>query len=178
MNKRLELKQEAFSLAFTDGGPDHNISFLNVMVSWLAFFIISGSDTLIVARTAPTQSWTNPVERLMYVLNLALSNCALAREIMGEDFEKNMKKCNSMASVRKMAKQLDSTNLVATEVSSAHVHVTANVVANASSSGVDIATTSTEARLSGALLVVTGVHQSEEDFDLSQEFTEIELVTI
>jgi hypothetical protein len=143
VNKRLELKQEAFLLAFIDGGPDHSISFLNVMVSWLAFFIMSGSDTLVVARTTPTQSWTNLAERLMSVLNLVMSNCALAREIMGDDFGKSMKKCNSMASDRKMAKQLDSTNLVATEVCSAHSHVTISVVANASSSDVDIATTST-----------------------------------
>ena len=104
VNKRLELNREAFSLAFTDGALDHNISLLNVMVSWLAFFIVSGCDTLVVARTAPTQTWTTRAERLMFVLNLALSNGALAREIMGEDFEKNMKKCNSMGSVRKMAK--------------------------------------------------------------------------
>jgi len=38
----------------------------------------------------------------MSVLNLALSNCALAREPMDDEFEKNMKKCNSMKSVRKL----------------------------------------------------------------------------
>ncbi len=95
-------------MAFTDGGPNHNISFLNVMISWLAYFIISGSNSLIVARKAPTQSWTNPAERLMSVLNLALSNCALSRKLMGDEFEKNMKKCNSMTSVRKLADKLDS----------------------------------------------------------------------
>jgi hypothetical protein len=41
----------------------------------------------------------------MPVLNLALSNCALARKIMGDEFEKNVKKCNNMGSVRKMAEQ-------------------------------------------------------------------------
>jgi hypothetical protein len=78
------------------------------MISWLAYFIMSGSDSLIVARTTPTQSWTNPAERLMSVLNLALSNCALSRKAMGDEFEKNMKKCNSMTSVRKLAEKLDS----------------------------------------------------------------------
>jgi hypothetical protein len=144
VNKRLELNREAFSLAFTDGGLDHNISFLHVMVSWLAFFIVSGFNTLVVARTAPTSSWTNPAERLMFVFNLALSNCALAREIMGENFEKNMKKCNSMARDRKMAKHLDSTKTVAIEGYGAHVHKVSSVVANASSSGVNTATESTE----------------------------------
>jgi hypothetical protein len=103
INKTAERKPEAFVIAFTDGGPDHNISFLNVMISWLAYFIKSGCDSLVVGRTAPTQSWTNPAERVMSILNLALSNCALAREAMDDEFEKNMKKCNSMTSVRKLA---------------------------------------------------------------------------
>ncbi len=103
VNKRLGTMPDACTLAFTDGGPDQNISFLNVMVSWLAYFIVSGCDSLVVGRTAPTQSWTNPAERVMMVLNLAVSNCALSRDNMGDEFEKKMKKCNRMASVRKMA---------------------------------------------------------------------------
>jgi hypothetical protein len=42
----------------------------------------------------------------MSVLNLALSNCALSRKLMGDEFEKNMKKCTSMTSVRKLADKL------------------------------------------------------------------------
>jgi hypothetical protein len=109
MNKKMGKKPEAFVMVFTVGGPDHDISFLNVMISWLAYFIIGGCDSLVVGRIAPTHSWTNPVERLMSVLNLALSNCALSRYLMGDEFEKEMKKCNSMTSVRKLAKKLDST---------------------------------------------------------------------
>jgi hypothetical protein len=48
----------------------------------------------------------------MSVLNLALSNCALARQGMGDEFEKNMKKCNNMGSVQKMAAKIDSGALV------------------------------------------------------------------
>jgi hypothetical protein len=103
INKTVERKPEAFVIAFTDGGPDHNMSFLNVMISWLTYFIISGCDSLVVGRTTPTQSWTNPAERVMSVLNLALSNFALAREPMDDEFEKNIKKCSSMTSVRKLA---------------------------------------------------------------------------
>ena len=107
INKRVNTKTYAFVTVFTDGGPDHNISFLNVIISWLAYFIINGCDSLVVARTSPTQSWTNPAERVMSVLNLALSNSALAREVMDDEFENHMKKCNSMASVRKMAARLE-----------------------------------------------------------------------
>ena len=68
---------------------------------------MNGCDSLVLGRTAPTHRWTNPAERVMFVLNLALSNCALARQLIDLYFEKNMKKCKSMESVRKMAEELD-----------------------------------------------------------------------
>ena len=105
INKTVERKTEAFAIAFTDGGPNRNISFLNAMISWLAYFLTSGCDSLVVCRTAPTQSWTNLAERVMYVLNLALSNRALAREPMDDELEETMKKCSSMTCVRKLAKK-------------------------------------------------------------------------
>ena len=72
---------------YTDGGPDHNVSHWSVIVALLAGFLLSGSDTLVVARTAPTQSWTNPAEHVMSTLNLGLYGVALARDEMDEDFE-------------------------------------------------------------------------------------------
>jgi hypothetical protein len=92
MNAKNGKVPDAFVLAFTDGGPDNNISFLNVIISWLGYFILGKCDLLIVARTSPTQSRTNLAERLMSVLNLALSNCALSQEPTSEEFEKIMKK--------------------------------------------------------------------------------------
>ncbi len=56
MNSSNGNTNDAFVLAFTDGGPDHNISFLNVLISWLGNFILGKCDFLVVARTAPTQS--------------------------------------------------------------------------------------------------------------------------
>ena len=101
-------KPNGLQMIYTDGGPDHNISFLNVSIAWLAYFILSRCDKLIVGRTAPTQSWTNPGERVMSVLILAMQNCALGRKLMDEDFEKNMSRCGSMTFVRKLAEKLDS----------------------------------------------------------------------
>ena len=43
-------------MIYTDGGLDHNISFLNFNIAWLAYFLLSRCDTLIVGRTTPTQS--------------------------------------------------------------------------------------------------------------------------
>jgi hypothetical protein len=54
-NKKIGQKSEAFVMVFTDGGPDHNISFLNVLISWLAYFFIGGCDSLVVGRTTHTQ---------------------------------------------------------------------------------------------------------------------------
>ncbi len=61
-----------FAMIYSDGGHDHNVSFYNFIMSWLAYFTLSGHDILIVARTAPTQSWTNLAEHVMSVLNLAM----------------------------------------------------------------------------------------------------------
>ena len=82
MNTNVNRKHGAFVLACTDGGPDYNISFLNVMIFWLRYFILSKCDFLIVARrTALTQSWTTHAERLMSILNLALSNCVYPEKL-------------------------------------------------------------------------------------------------
>jgi hypothetical protein len=61
-------------------------------------------DTMVVMRRAPTQSWGNPVERVMSVLSLGLQRVALAREVMAkENFEDTFKKCKGMSAVRKAA---------------------------------------------------------------------------
>ncbi len=54
--------------------------------------------------TAPTQSWGNPVERVLSVLNLGLHGVALARKEMDdEEYEKTFKTCNGLSVVRKIA---------------------------------------------------------------------------
>jgi hypothetical protein len=107
LSLRKDAMPNGLEMIYTDGGPDHNISLLNVNIAWLAYFLLSRCDTLIVGRTTPTQSWTNPGERVMSVLNMAMQNCALGRELMDDDFEKHMTRCNSMSSVRKLTKKLD-----------------------------------------------------------------------
>jgi hypothetical protein len=90
-------------ILYTDGGPDHNCKHTSVRLGLLALFLELDLDTMVVMRTAPTQSWGNPVERVMSVLNLGLQGVALARQDMAEVYEKDFKKCNSMSSVRKVA---------------------------------------------------------------------------
>jgi hypothetical protein len=89
----------------TDGGPDHNCNHLSVRMSWLGYFLQSGMDMLVVHRAAPTQSWTNPAERVMGPLNLAMQNMALARKKMDDSFEDAMRRCHGMSAVRVLQEQ-------------------------------------------------------------------------
>jgi hypothetical protein len=59
-------------LMFTDGGPYHNCKHLSVQTALIAMFLLGGMNTMVVLRTAPQQSWTNPAERIMSILNLGL----------------------------------------------------------------------------------------------------------
>ena len=96
---------DAFAvILYTDGGPDDNCKHISVRLGLLALFMELNLDTMVVMRTAPTQSWANPVERVMSVLNLGLQGVALARDTMPDEYEKDFKKCLGMTDVRNAAK--------------------------------------------------------------------------
>lgn len=88
-------------LRFTDGGTDQRNNLESVKCS--SIFGELDLDMLVHARCAPGQSWTNPAERIMSVLNLGLQNCALERQCGDEQTEKQFRKCNSMADIRSAA---------------------------------------------------------------------------
>ena len=87
---------------YSDGGPDHRITYLTVQLSLLAFFLDRDLDMLIAARTAPYQSFRNPIERCMATFNLGLQFVSLMRAEMSEENEKAIKKANSMAKIREV----------------------------------------------------------------------------
>ena len=87
-------------LLYSDGGPDHRVTYLSVQVSLIALFIKHNLDYLCAARTAPCHSWRNPVERIMSVLNLGLQCVGLMRKKMDDKFEDEATKCNSLAQLR------------------------------------------------------------------------------
>ena len=72
-------------IIYTDGGPDHNNKHTSVRLCLLALSLDLDLDTVVVMRTAPTQSWANPVERFMSALNLGLQGVALERCEMEKD---------------------------------------------------------------------------------------------
>ena len=84
---------------YTDGGPDHNLT-RGVQLSVVALFLNLDLDFMCVSQTCPYQSWRNPVEWIMSILNLGLQCIGLMHEKMDENFEKLSSRCNSLADLR------------------------------------------------------------------------------
>lgn len=72
--KMLENKEDVPNclILFSDGGPDHRITYHAVKLSLIILFRRLDLDFLAAGRTAPGHTWLNPAERIMFVLNLAV----------------------------------------------------------------------------------------------------------
>ena len=90
---------------YSDGGPDHRVTYLSVKVALIALFVKLNLDYLCAARTAPYHSYRNPVERIMSILNLGLQAVALARQKMPDEMETEAARCNSLKTLRKVAER-------------------------------------------------------------------------
>ena len=84
---------------YSDGGPDHRLTYLSVQLSLIALFIKLDLDVLIAGRTAPSHSWANPVERVMSVLNIGLQSVGVMRAKVGDNLEKALVKCSSLKEI-------------------------------------------------------------------------------
>jgi hypothetical protein len=72
---------------YSDGGPDHRLTYISVQLSLIALFLNLNLDFLVACRTAPNHSWKNPVERgVMSLLNIGLQCVGLMRAKMSDDF--------------------------------------------------------------------------------------------
>jgi hypothetical protein len=60
---------------------------------------------LVAVRIPPSNSWKNPVERLMSVLNLGFQSVGLMRSNLHDDIERKLRSCNSMNQVRNLAEK-------------------------------------------------------------------------
>ena len=90
---------------YTDGGPDHRLTYISVQISLICLFKKLDLDFLCAARTAPYQSWKNPVETLMSIISLGLQSVGIARIAVGVDNEAELAQCNSMSQIRKLAQR-------------------------------------------------------------------------
>ena len=84
---------------FSDGGPDHSLTYVSVLLSLIALFLNLDLDFLIACRTAPNHSWRNPVER-MSVINLGFQSVGVMRSKGSDDFEASIHNCNSLKELR------------------------------------------------------------------------------
>lgn len=85
---------------YTDGGPDHNTTFLATKIALINLFLAKDLDMLIAVRTPPYHSWKNPVERIMSIINIALQAVGLMRSGMSEDLEKCISNCKTVKEIR------------------------------------------------------------------------------
>ena len=89
---------------YSDGGPDHRLTYLSVQVSLIALFLRLDLDYLCACRTAPHHSFRNPVERTMSTLNLGLQTVGLMRQKGSDEFESIVNRCKQLADFRNVAK--------------------------------------------------------------------------
>ena len=95
--------REKLLLLYTDGDPDHRLTYGSLQASLLCLFLQLNLGMLIAVRTAPGNSWTNIAERVMPVLNLALQNVALERSKMSSQMEFLIKSKSIIADVHSSA---------------------------------------------------------------------------
>lgn len=67
-------------LIYSDGGPDHRVTYPSVKLSLIAMFFLDNCDYVLAMRNAPHQSYRNWVERIMSTLNLSLQAIAIERQ--------------------------------------------------------------------------------------------------
>ena len=91
---------------YSDGGPDHRVTYLSVKVSLILLFRALDLDYLLAVQTAPYNSWRNPVERVMATLNIGLQSVGLMRKAGDDAFERLAAACNSLKDLRKAAEKV------------------------------------------------------------------------
>ena len=105
---RAQAQSKPIMFLYTDGGPDHRLTYLSVQLCLVSLFLELDLDYLCAARTAPCHSWRNPVERVMSIVNLGLQCVGLERARMDEENERLAAKVGSMKESRNVAaKHLD-----------------------------------------------------------------------
>lgn len=99
-----ELHSKPILCLYTDGGPDHRLTYLSVQLSLVCLFLSGDFDMLIAARTPPMGSWRNPPERIMSILNLALQAVGLMRSEASDECEKKLRSAGGLGQLREVAK--------------------------------------------------------------------------
>ena len=88
---------------YSDGGPDHRVTFGSVQLSLINVFLQGDFDMVVAVRTPPCNSWKNPAERIMSVLNLGFQSVGLMRANLDQNYEKLLTSVSSMNQIRDKA---------------------------------------------------------------------------
>jgi len=87
-----QLGEKSMLFVYTDGGPDHCLTYISTQLSLIAVFLNLNLDFLCAARIAPNQSWRNLVERIMSIVNLGFQSVGMMRKEMTPEIERAIKK--------------------------------------------------------------------------------------
>ena len=97
-----EQRKEILCL-YTDGGPDHRLTYLSIQVALIALFLHEDRDMIIAVRTPPYNSWKDPAERITSILNTGLQSIGQMREdCQSKNIEDALKRCKSMKDIRNL----------------------------------------------------------------------------
>lgn len=94
------LSEKSLLFVYSDGGPDHRLTYLSVQLSLISIYLKLDLDFLCAARTAPFHSWRNPAERMMSIVNLGLQCVGMMRGQMSPENEAAIAHCNNMSQIR------------------------------------------------------------------------------
>ena len=92
---------------YTDGGPDHRLTFVSVQVALICLFLRLNKDMVVAVRTPPHNSWKNPPERIMSILNQGLQSIGLMRQTCDAPHEDMLKPAKSMKDIRSLAEETE-----------------------------------------------------------------------
>lgn len=90
--KKENLTEKSLLFIYSDGGPDHRLTYLSVQLSLIAIFLELDLDFLCAART-----WRNPAERMMSIVNLGLQCVGMMHSKMADEHEASTSHCNNLS---------------------------------------------------------------------------------
>lgn len=96
---------KAVVASIADGGPDHNVRHGQAQLAHISTFQKHDLDMSVAINTCPGNSWANPTERIMSLLNLALNGVSLSRVEMSKENEALIKSPSNMKEMRAAAEK-------------------------------------------------------------------------
>lgn len=96
-----DVSTKSILLLYSDGGPDHNTTYLSSKVAIIALHLMLNMDMTIHLRTAPHHSWKNMIERVFAGVNVGLQAVGLMRCQASPELESKLKNASNLTDLRK-----------------------------------------------------------------------------